>query len=213
MSFGRSRIQTSRQPPAPRSVRLPHVVTHLLSLSSILTIYRPFRQVLGYVFRSPCLSLVKHFSGIYSQQKALRTLRALLLLGTLPRRDADSKVYRTQIFPLSSIPIISYSSNSTSATFLLHLIPFHPSRLHSSQYTVRMVQERPVHPTQGSSCLERLVVDRGHRTVPTGSMPTQLISAATILAPKAAASWSKATKIGLFSASLHRDTPKPPAQK
>ena len=33
--------------------------------------------------------------------------------------------------------------------FLLHLILFHLSRLHSWQYIARTIQGRPLHPTQG----------------------------------------------------------------
>ena len=92
------------------------------------------------------------FSGLQCMSRIFigsQHLRSLLLLERLPWGYADPKFFRTQISLLSSIPTISCSSKSTLATFLLHLILFRLSRLHSWQYIARMVQGRSVRLTEG----------------------------------------------------------------
>ena len=154
MPFHRLQVRTHQQPRVQRPLPLPlHVVIRLPSSSSILTIYRPFRQVLGYVhrahiflYRSTFLFRLQSKGG---SKETRNTIGTLSLLRLHLEGKLTPELYRTQIFLPSSIPTISYFSKSTSATFLLHLIHFHLSRLRSWQSIVRTVQGRPVQPTQG----------------------------------------------------------------
>lgn len=94
---------------------------------------------------SLCLPLVRHLwvAPQYSGVNRLSTPFDYLKPGL---GGTDWKTYRTQISLLSSVPTIICSSNSTSATFLLRLILFHLSHLHSWQYIARMVRGRLVRP-------------------------------------------------------------------